>query len=216
MIIFDDYEYVTMLMDGKAPPCRYRNNVLRSCAKMVATEQYVAEDILNALHEYMPFDVTEKDLFDYVQDRAQTPPVRFHEVNFGLNELRNIYKLPRRNERKYYLAQLFCFKYFGTKRLRLAGREFKRVAGLNPTHSPLTYLHMGRYITTRREDMYGKVLNKYSNNKPYVYYYPKEKPGRTVFTYKYEGDCFMLPNIDWNSNMGQLWELCEEAKQYNL
>ena len=216
MIIFDDYEYVKLLMDGKAPKCQYRNNVLRSCAKMIAVEEYEFADILDALHEYMPFEVTGDDLAQYVADRTSTPPVRFHSVDFGLNELRNIYKLPRDSERKYYLAQLFCFKYFGTKRIRVSGREFKRIACMNPTHFSLNYLHMGRYITTRREDSHNIVLTTYRNHKPYIYYYPKEKPGRTVFTYKYEGDCYMLPKEPWNSNTHELWELCEEAKQYNL
>lgn len=217
MIIFDDAEFSARLIKGEIPKCRYRNSVLRSCAKMVSVGAYGFDEMLEALMEYNPdFNIDDALFASYVTARGEDYQAKYHEVRFGINELKNIYKLPKKSERKYYLAQLFCFKYFETHRIRLAGREFKRIAGICPDHHSLTDLHLGRGITVRRETTYKYIKKNYRNEKPYTYYYPLEKMGKVVFTYRYEGDCFMLPAIEWNSNIKTLWELCEEARQYNL
>lgn len=213
MIIFDDYEYVKLLMAGEAPKCIFQNTILRSCAKMISVGEYTFDEVFDALGQYTDFNIDSEILERYIDQRTANPPVRFHTVEFGYNELRNIYKLPRRSDRRYYLAQIFTFKYFGTKRIRLSGREFKRIAGLSPTRFSLTTVKTGKYITTRREDLLGHDLRHYSTNKPYTYYYLRGGKGPTVFTYTYEGDCFMLPKCEWHSNIDQLWELCEQARE---
>lgn len=213
MIIFDDREYVELLMAGEAPKCIFQNTILRSCAKMISVGEYEFDDVFDALDEYTDFNIDKEILERYIEQRAVNPPIRYHAVDFGYNELRNIYRLPRKSDRKFYLAQLFLFKYFETKRLRISGREFKRIAGIPETRYSLKTIKTGKYITTRREDLYGYDLKNYTTNKPYTYYYLKGGKGQTVFTYKYEGDCFMLPKCEWNSNIAQLWELCEQARE---
>lgn len=212
MVIFDDYEYVKLLMAGKAPKCIYRNNVLRSCARLIARGDYEPDDVRNALNEYMSFDVTDEDLNEYVETRTILPPVSPHLVVFGLGEIKCVNMLPRKSDRKLYLYQLFCFKYFGVKKLRLAHREFKRLAGLDPNHFPTKNMHIGHGISIRREKN-GKILKSYSTNKPYTYYYPTVKAGKPVFSYLYEGDCFMLPSVPFESNLSELWAKYLQAEK---
>lgn len=216
MIIFDDAEYVDLLVRGEAPKHNFRNNVLRSCAKMIHAGKHDIDEVYEAILAYTDYEIEKELLESYVSDRGDTRIYAPHEIGFGLNELKNIYKLRTKNERKYYLAQLFCFKYFESHRLRIAGREFKRIAGISLSHNSLTTTHLGRGISVRRETHTKKVKREFTNEKPYYYYYPLEKIGRIVFTYKYEGDSFMLPSVEWNSNISELWKACEEASYYNL
>lgn len=217
MIIFDDYEYMKLLMNGDAPKCLNRNNVLRTCAKMIDRGDYEFIAVLNALNEYMPhFNVTDKLLGEYVETRAIAPPIKPHIVVYGASELRSIANLPKMSEQKLYLYQLFLFKYFNTHRLRVAQREIKRIAGLGVTHYSLNSVHLGHGIIVRRETRESRVLKEYSTNKPYTYYYPTRKPGKNVFSYLYDGDCFMLPSEPFESNLSELWDKYREAKDKYL
>ena len=216
MIIFDDYEFVRLLMDGEAPhPCIYRNSVLRSCAKLIDRGDYEFNDILNKLNEVYPrFNVNDELLAQYVENRTLTPPYKPHLITFGLGELKAIHSLPRKSERKLYLCQLFAFKYFGVKRLRIAHREFKRMAGLNLNHYPISEMHMGHGISIRREDNHkgNIIIADYSTNKPYTYYYPTMRSGKSVFSFLYEGDSYMLPSSEFESNLSELWDKYREAE----
>ena len=220
MIIFDDFEYTKLILNGQAPPCMNRNNIFRSCAKMVAIGEHPYDEVWNALLKYAEanprFIMTEQTFLDYIEEKKDYRPYKPHEVKFGVNEIRNVNKLPRKLEKKYYLYQLFLFKYYETHKMRVAGREIKRLAGINPNHLSMNELHLGRGITVRREKYTSQVLTKYANNKPYTYYYPIDPAGKTAFTFTYEGDCFMLPNVEFNSNMGELWDKFLEAKKLYL
>lgn len=217
MIIFDDYEYVKLLMEGKAPKCIYRNNVLRSCAKLIERGDYEYSEVMDALHKYTKFDVDDELLSQYVEAKGKTAPIKPHLITFGLGEIRAVNNLRKKSEKKLYLYQLFIFKYFGTHRVRLSMREFKRLANLEPTHYKIEDMHLGHGITMRREKHYigdptiNKVIADYSTNKPYTYYYPIAKPGKAVFSYLYEGDCFMLPSIPFESNLSELWAKYRQA-----
>ena len=106
MIIFDDAEFSARLIKGEIPKCRYRNSVLRSCAKMVSVGAYGFDEMLEALMEYNPdFNIDDALFASYVTARGEDYQAKYHEVRFGINELKNIYKLPKKSERKYYLAQ---------------------------------------------------------------------------------------------------------------
>lgn len=204
MIIFDDYTYVDLLVNGNAPKCINRNTVLRSCARLIARGDYEFGEILDALHKYMPFEVDENTLGEYVETRTLSAPFSPHIVSFGQGDLQCINNLPRNSDKKLYLYQMFAFKYFGVKRLRIAHREFKRMAGLGVTHYPISEMHLGHGISIIREKNGFKIAD-YSTNKPYTYYYPKVKSGKLAFTFLYEGDSFMLPSEPFESNLPELW-----------
>lgn len=217
MIIFDDYEYVKLVLNHEAPDCIHRNPILRSCAKMVNIGAFEHDAVFDALKAYPKMDDLTEELFDsYLTIYGDIAPYKPREVSFGLNEIKNVNKLPRKLEKKYYLYQLYLFKYFGVHRMRVAGRELKRLAGINPNHLPLDSIHLGRGITVRREKLGTRVMSVYKNNKPYTYYYPKEQAGKTVFTFMYDGDCFMQPNVPYNSNSLELWDKFLEARDLYL
>lgn len=217
MIIFDDYEFMKLIMSGEAPVCQNRNNVLRTCAKMIDRGDYEFTDVLNQLTEHFPkFNVTDRLLGEYVENMTISPPVQPHVVVFGFGEVRSIANLPTKTEQKLYLYQLFLFKYFNTHRLRVSQREFKRLAGVAPQHYSLNDIHLGHGLTVRRETKENRVLHDYNNNKPYLYYYPTRKPGKTVTSFLYEGDSFMLPSEPFESNLSELWDKYREAKDKYL
>ena len=216
MIIFDDLEYVKMIISRTAPDCINRNSILRSCAKMINLGYYSYSEIYDALQAYPKLAVTDILLDEYLLNQADRIAYKPHKVSYGLSEIKNISKLPKKSERKYYLYQLFLFKYFNVHRLRVSQREVKRLAGLNPNHMPIDDTHLGRGITIRREKQTAtgaKILKKWDNNKPYMYYYPKEHPGKHILEFTYAGDSFIQPNIPFNSNLPDLWTLYLAAEE---
>lgn len=212
MIVFDDYGFVQLMMNGEAPKSMFQNRVLTSCARLVKAEKYTFDEMLESINKYMRFEVP-ADLFEeYCDTRTYIPPVTPHSVTFYDNEIKSISILPLINERKIYLTQLFLFKYFETKRLRVSHREVKKFAHINPNHHPLTELRIGRGIHMRREK-YGHKLKEYGNHKPYMYYYPMAKPDVPVFQYMYKGDPVLLPSAPYTNNYDELWEQFLQASK---
>lgn len=213
MVIFDDYEFVKLLIKGDIPKnCEYRNNVLRSCAKLIDRGDYKFSELLNVINEHTKFDIDDDLLAEYVTAQKDYPPIKPHIMVFTEGEVKAIHSLRKKSDQKLYLAMIFAFKYFGTHRLRLAMREFKRMAGLSLSHYSIHDMQLGNGIVIRREKKFTKsLITDYSTNKPYTYYYPRFASGKDMFTFIYEGDCYMLPSAPWESNLSELWSKYKEA-----
>lgn len=210
MIIFDDLEFVKQLIEGQVPKTHYRNNIFRTCARVVNNVAYSYEEVESAIVKNTNFSL--EYFGEYVESNLSRDMIKPHQVVFYEGEIKAIRRLHNNASKKIYLYLLFLFKYYNTKRIRVSVNEVKRLAGIrNQGRWSLNTVNMGDGIVARKEKVNTNTLVKNPrNHKPYFYYYPKYAKGTRAFTFTYSGDSYMLPSKEFSSNSAELWEIYTE------